>query len=66
MSKSTKHQRHVRQQFRHVDGMRALEEAYERGQQTKVVVNLMSQKLVRIPSDTPMCCDPSSETYWSM
>lgn len=33
---------------------------------TKLVRNLMSNKLVRIPKDTPRCCDPSSEQYWSM
>jgi hypothetical protein len=33
---------------------------------TKTVRNLMSGKDVEIPYDTPHCCDPSSETYWSM
>lgn len=33
---------------------------------TKIVTNLISGKLVRIPVNTPLCCDPSSETYWSM
>lgn len=33
---------------------------------TKTVTNLMSGKKVEIPLDTPLCCDPSSETYWSM
>lgn len=33
---------------------------------TKKVTNLMSGKEVEIASDTPLCCDPSSETYWSM
>lgn len=32
----------------------------------RVVNNLMSQKPVDIELDTPLCCDPSSETYWSM
>jgi hypothetical protein len=32
----------------------------------KTVVNLMSGQPVDIPVDTPLCCDPSSETYWSM
>lgn len=32
---------------------------------TKVVKNLMSGKDVTIARDTPLCCDPSSETYWS-
>jgi hypothetical protein len=29
------------------------------------VTNLMSGKEVQIERDTPHCCDPSSETYWS-
>lgn len=33
---------------------------------TKVVKNLMSGKEVEIAEDTPWCCNPSSETYWSM
>ncbi len=33
---------------------------------TKIVTNLLSGKLARIPVNTPLCCDPSSETYWSM
>ena len=33
---------------------------------TKIVTNLQSGKLVRIGVNTPLCCDPSSETYWSM
>jgi len=32
----------------------------------KTVTNLMSGKPIEIPADTPLCCDPSSETYWSM
>ena len=33
---------------------------------TKTVTNLMSGKEVQIPVNTPLACDPSSETYWSM
>lgn len=33
---------------------------------TKVVTSLMSGKEVVIAEDTPRCCDPSSELYWSM
>ena len=33
---------------------------------TKKVINIMSGKEVEIASNTPLCCDPSSETYWSM
>lgn len=32
---------------------------------TKKVRNLLSGKEVEIASNTPLCCDPSSETYWS-
>lgn len=32
---------------------------------TKIVENLMSGRLVRIPVNTPECSDPSTETYWS-
>lgn len=28
--------------------------------------NLMSGKWIQIPDTTPHCCDPSTETYWSM
>ena len=30
------------------------------------VKNLMTGKEVEIASNTPLCCDPSSETFWSM
>jgi len=33
---------------------------------TKVVKNLMSGENIEILASTPLCCDPSSETYWSM
>ena len=32
----------------------------------KTVKNLMTGQDVQIPADTPYCCDPSSERYWSM
>jgi hypothetical protein len=32
----------------------------------KKIRNLMTGKEIEIPSNTPLCCDPSSETYWSM
>lgn len=34
--------------------------------ETKIVKNLMTGSDVEIPYDTPHCCDPSSEAYWSM
>lgn len=30
------------------------------------VVNLMSGKPIEIAEDTPRCCDPSTELYWTM
>ena len=32
----------------------------------RFVRNLMSQKVIEIDEDTPLCCNPASETYWSM
>lgn len=32
----------------------------------KWVQNLLTHKWVQIPIDTPLCCDPSSETFHSM
>lgn len=32
----------------------------------KTVKNLMTGKDIQIDADTPRCCDPSSEAYWSM
>ena len=32
----------------------------------KTVKNLMSGQDIDIPEDTPYCCDPSTERYWSM
>ena len=32
----------------------------------KTVKNLMSGNDIVIATETPLCCDPSSETYWSM
>lgn len=32
----------------------------------RTVKNLMTGSDIVIDSNTPMCCDPSSETYWSM
>lgn len=33
---------------------------------TKVVKSLMTGKDVTIDADTPWCCNPASETFWSM
>lgn len=32
---------------------------------TKIVKNLMTGQDIEIAEDTPHCCDPSTETYWS-
>ena len=32
----------------------------------EVRIDLMSGKPFSQPVNTPLCCDPSSETYWSM
>lgn len=32
----------------------------------KKVKNLMTGNMVEIDSNTPWCCNPASETYWSM
>ena len=42
-------------------------EAFYLNQTTmKTVTNMMSGKEIQIPVGTPHCCDPSTETYWSM
>ena len=33
---------------------------------TKTVKNLMTGTEVQIDRDTPWCCNPASETFWSM
>ena len=33
---------------------------------TESVTSLMSNKTVTQSVNTPLCCDPSSETYWSI
>ena len=43
------------------------EEVYNKClRRTKKVTNLMSGKEIEIDVNTPACCDPSTETYWSM
>jgi hypothetical protein len=32
----------------------------------KTVKNLMTGKEIEIDADTPNCCNPASETYWTM
>ena len=34
-------------------------------EKTKKVRNLMSGTIIEIPVNTPRCCDPSTELYWS-
>ena len=42
------------------------DEEFKAIEKTEVVYNLMSGKPVVQSVNTPLCCDPSSETYWSM
>jgi len=35
-------------------------------EKTETVINMMSGKPVQQSVNTPLCCDVSSETYWSM
>jgi hypothetical protein len=35
-------------------------------EKTETKINLMSGKEFTQSVNTPLCCDPSSETYWSM
>jgi hypothetical protein len=41
-------------------------ETYLLRNEVKEVTSLMTGKKVTIAVDTPRCCDPSSEAYWSM
>ena len=41
-------------------------EYYEKIEQQVTVRNLMSGQPVKQSINTPLCCDVSSETYWSM
>lgn len=42
------------------------ENYYKNIEKTEIVINLMSGKEVEQSVNTPRCCDPSSELYWSM
>jgi hypothetical protein len=39
---------------------------YQKIEKTETKRNLLSGKDFTQPVNTPLCCDPSSETYWSM
>jgi hypothetical protein len=39
---------------------------FQKIEKTETVINLMSGKSVVQSVNTPLCCDVSSETYWSM
>lgn len=41
-------------------------EDYRKIEQTEEVINLMTGAKVTQSVNTPRCCDPSSELYWSM
>lgn len=32
----------------------------------RVTKSLLTGEIIVIPADTPYCCDPSTERYWSM
>ena len=32
----------------------------------RVTKNLMTGEIIEIPADTPYCCDPGTERFWSM
>jgi hypothetical protein len=50
-----------------MQGLEVMDDASYRAQvPTRRVRNLMTDKEVEIAADTPLCCDPSLETYWSM
>ena len=42
------------------------DEYYGNVVKTRLVKNLMTGLLVEIDSNTPWCCNPASETYWTM
>jgi len=52
------------QELRHLYPSHQFEISFDEKYMT--VKNLMSGKDVVIAKDTPHCCNPSSETYWSM
>ena len=53
--------------FRKADDAVKAAKAFCRGPvKTHKVKNLMTGLEIEIADGTPLCCDPSSETYWSM
>ena len=51
-----------------IRGMYPVSEGYiiESNPAKKIVKNLMTGKDIEIDADTPWCCNPASESYWSM
>ena len=47
-------------------GYMSAEDWANRPVKMKKVRSLMTDTEIEIPEDTPLGCDPSSETYWSM
>ena len=41
-------------------------EFYNNIEKKRIVKNLMTGEDVEIDANTPWCCNPASETYWSM
>ena len=46
--------------------MKKAKAQYAEETRTKVVKSLMTGKEIEILASTPLCCNPASETYWSM
>ena len=51
---------------REENAIASMKEFVENIEQKRSSINLMTGKEVVLPVNTPLCCDPSSETYWSM
>lgn len=49
-----------------VKGLAQVGYRYEYFPAMMTVKSLMTGQDVQIPTDTPWCCNPASETYWSM
>lgn len=46
--------------------IRKYRKVYVESMRTKIVKNLMTGEEMEILASTPYCCNPSTETYWSM
>jgi len=55
-----------RKKYKDGHAITSLENYNKTVRDTMTVKNLMSGDVVEIDVNTPRCCDPSSELYWSM